>query len=438
MDAKTSQMHVKASSHDGEIRRFQCQTSFEVLDSTVRRLFLIPTGQALTLKYLDDENDYCIVSSQLELDYALSLPTNCLKLTLSTVKAPVPASSETPTEAKPKCGGQWQQHLENRLAWINSKLEQPDLPAHKREKLTARKQWIEAKIANKAENGTGEQCHGRFWKQYQRGPHPPHQFNMGIPPTNPGCQWAGSPHPSGPWAVPHHQPFGPFDGVHQQPFGAWAVPPPHQPFGPFDGVQQHPQACWGARGGMRGCNNQANIEQRLNWIKMKLERPDLPQHKVERLNARKEMLQAKLNALQNQSTPQTPSSPDQACGMPGGPRCGLKIENRLAWVQMKLDQPNLPPHKIEKLTRRKEFLQAKLEQKKTSAVDQQTPTTPAARTTPTPAPVGGHLQAKLDWINIKLQQPNLPPHKFERLTNRKKMIEAKLAQQQGNCGVGRS
>jgi len=409
----TNTMHVKAAL-DGEIRRFQCQTSFDVLDSTVRRLFLIPTGQVMTMKYLDDESDYCIVSTQLELDYALSLPTTCLKLTLATQKTQAPASQapEGPKEVvsaenpPQKPAGWWQQHLENRLSWITQNLEQPDLPPHKREKLVARKQWIEAKIAQRgaaAETGgqTEQPTHPPFWR-FHPGP-------WGVPPHH-------SPH-VGPWGMPHP--------------GPWGVPTPHHPphLGPWgapDIAYAHPPPVfvggWGGRcGGMRG----GKLENRLNWINAKLEQPNLPQQKVERLTARKEMLQAKLNAQQQQ---QQAGTPGQQTPAPCGP-WQQRIENRLAWITVKLEQPNLPPHKIEKLKRRKEFLQAKLEKSAN-----QTPTTPASGQCATPAP-GGFLQTKLDLINFKLQQPNLPPQKLEGLTNRKQMIEAKLAQQ--GCGGGR-
>jgi len=207
--------------------------------------------------------------------------------------------------------------LENRLAGINAKLEQPDLPPHKKEALLNRKQMLEAKLEQQ-KNGETPMKNGR--------------------------------------------------GAH--------------------------------------------LENRLAWITAKLSQPDLPKEKVEKLTARKQFLEAQLQ--QADATPQDAT----ACHF------NHNLESRLAWIRTKLEQPDLPPHKVEKLTRRLEMLEAKAEEQKACA--------------PTDAPQGrwtGRLEAKLAMVDAQLADPNLPEHKREKLLASKEWIQTKLQAKQTGCAA---
>jgi len=186
-------------------------------------------------------------------------------------------NGETPT-----CKGRGA-HLENRLAWINAKLSQPDLPKEKVEKLTKRKEFLEAQI------------------------------------NNPQATDATTPR----------------DGSHFQ------------------------------RGRCGGPGNH-NLEQRLAWINAKLEKPDLPAHKVEKLTRRKEMLEAKMEARKNGT-----ETEQQQCPWTG------RLEARIAMLDAKLQQQNLPEHKKEKFLAKKAWLEAKLKAKQAAGTDMP-PMTPGA------------------------------------------------------------
>jgi hypothetical protein len=186
-------------------------------------------------------------------------------------------NGETPT-----CKGRGA-HLENRLAWINAKLSQPDLPKEKVEKLIKRKEFLEAQI------------------------------------NNPQATDATTPR----------------DGSHFQ------------------------------RGRCGGPGNH-NLEQRLAWINAKLEKPDLPAHKVEKLTRRKEMLEAKMEARKNGT-----ETEQQQCPWTG------RLEARIAMLDAKLQQQNLPEHKKEKFLAKKAWLEAKLKAKQAAGTDMP-PMTPGA------------------------------------------------------------
>jgi len=166
------------------------------------------------------------------------------------------------------------------------------------------------------------------------------------------------------------------------------------------------------------------LENRLAGISAKLQQPDLTPEKKERLLSRKQMLEAKLEQRKTgdhcQTKPEREFPKKLHCG-----RAGANLENRLAWINAKLAQPDLPKEKVEKLTQRKQFLEAQLKQA----------TPQDAEACPPRGRCGGfgnhNLENRLAWIKTKLEQPDLPPHKVEKLTHRKEMLEAKLAQKNG-------
>jgi len=154
------------------------------------------------------------------------------------------------------------------------------------------------------------------------------------------------------------------------------------------------------------------LENRLAGINAKLEQPDLGPTKKESLLKRKQMLEAKLEQQKNGETPTCKGR-------------GAHLENRLAWINAKLSQPDLPKEKVEKLTKRKEFLEAQLNnpQQATDATPQDACHFARGRCG---GPGNHNLEQRLAWINTKLEQPNLPAHKVEKLTRRKEMLEAKI------------
>jgi len=104
-----------------------------------------------SLRYLDDENDLCTISNQLELDYAVSHSSPLrLKVTkfdskkstaveeVLTTPAPVPVQKASPTPRE--------QFLKEKLIFIQSTLENPDLPPHRVENLNRRKARLESKL----------------------------------------------------------------------------------------------------------------------------------------------------------------------------------------------------------------------------------------------------------------------------------------------------
>jgi len=229
--------------------------------------------------------------------------------------------------------------LENRLAKINAKLEQPDLPPEHKERLLKFKQMLEAKLEQQ-KNGDCPKKHGR--------------------------------------------------GAH--------------------------------------------LENRLAWINTKLAQPDLPKEKVEKLTQRKQFLEAKLQQQATDATPQDAACPRGRCGGPGN----HNLENRLAWIKTKLEQPNLPPHKVERLTHRKEMLEAKLAQKNdcTSAAPAETECQWKQRGARAGCGAGRlTLEAKIAMLDEKLQRPDLPEHKREKFVARKAWLQQKLQAQQAGAAT---
>jgi hypothetical protein len=189
-------------------------------------------------------------------------------------------------------------------------------------------------------------------------------------------------------------------------------------------LAENPDAEVGMPAWKQGCG----LENRLAGINAKLQKPDLTPEKKERLLSRKQMLEAK---LEQRKTGDHCQFPKQERGCPKKMHCGpagANLENRLAWINAKLAQPDLPKEKVEKLTQRKQFLEAKLQQQQATPQDAASPRGRSGGS-------GNNLENRLAWIKTKLEQPDLPPHKVEKLTHRKEMLEAKLAQKNGSAAT---
>jgi len=107
---KTS-VHIKAQ-HNDEFRRFSLSTLvFSSLESTVRTVFSIPSDTLFKVKYLDDEKDWVLFSSDSELQHAVDLSTSPLRL-LVVLPEDTPAKKQEVKPVEPTsepfcCRGKW-------------------------------------------------------------------------------------------------------------------------------------------------------------------------------------------------------------------------------------------------------------------------------------------------------------------------------------------
>jgi hypothetical protein len=246
-----SMIHIKAH-YNGNIRRFQSQADWSALLKNLQVLFQIDQSLPVKVQYRDDENDMCTISTQMELESAIS---DCSLLRLFLTTAPTePARPVIQTAQSCKsfpCA---------RLSAIKT-----DCPQFE-ERLNRRKSMFEARMAQQA-----SPCNE------QRARWPRHVSNDSVA------------------------------------------------FGPA-----------------------AHLER----INKALEDPELPAQRREKLLSKKAWIEQK---LQKNSTPEAAPSaavPEQATPHRG---CGRNAAFRLAKIQSKLSEPNLPPHRVEKLTQKKAF-----------------------------------------------------------------------------------
>jgi len=159
------------------------------------------------------------------------------------------------------------------------------------------------------------------------------------------------------------------------------------------------------------CRPFPGLQFRLERINQKLANTELPPHRVQMLQMKKAMIEER---LKNQQNPQV--------GAPAHP-CGP--EARLAWIQMKLSNPNLPPQCAERLNRKKMMLEEKIKMKQAN---------------PEVANNQGcwGLEARLAWIQKRLADPSLPPQKAEKLIAKKARIEEKMKMVQGLHAQGQN
>jgi len=343
-------IHIKAH-YNGNIRRFQSQSEWSVLLKHLQELFQIDASLPVKVQYRDDENDLCTITTQMELESAapsgsllrlfLSVPvapacpvtqtSQCRKpfprarlsvIKLESVpsrcdrrKSMIEATQQTTPcfERKAKC---WGRHASTdpavfgpaaRLERINQFLEQPDLPAQRRERLLLKKAMLEEKIQNRSS------------------PAPATPESSAVPDT----------------AEPLWGPAKRLAKI-QERLNQPNLPPHcaerlnHQKARIEERMNQCPKS------ERRSCKGPAA---RLEMIQLKLADPNLPPHRVEKLNLKKAMLEA----WAKQQT-----APGSACSPLSRP------ELRLAWINKKLVSGNLPPRCVERLTAKKAMLEEKV------------------------------------------------------------------------------
>jgi hypothetical protein len=151
---------------------------------------------------------------------------------------------------------------------------------------------------------------------------------------------------------------------------------------------------------------------RLERINKFLEEPDLPAQKREKLLMKKAWLEEKIQNRSSQAT-----SP---CAVPDNAEPIWGPARRLAKIQERLNQPNLPPHCVERLN----FQKARIEERMNKCPKTEIPCF--------------RPESCLERVTLKLANPNLPPHKVEKLTLKKAMLEESLKQQSDPATAGLS
>jgi len=245
-------IHIKAH-YNENIRRFQSQADWSVLLSHLQELFQIDASLPVKVQYRDDENDLCTITTQMELESAITADCSLLRLFLSVPLATIRPVSQS---CKP--------FPRARLSAI--KIES-DMPSRCAERLNRRKSMIEA-------TQQSAPC-------FERKAH-----------------------------------------------------------------------CWGRR----ASNDQVVFDPvaRLERVNKFLEQPDLPAQRRERLLLKKAMLEK----FQNSPAPSQASPvavPDTAEPFWGPAR-------RLAKIQERLNQPNLPPQCAERLNQQKARIEERMNQ----------------------------------------------------------------------------
>lgn len=143
-------VHVKIQ-YQEEIRRFSCEPVFSLLEQTVRTLFCIADTVSYVLKYTDEDGDLCTISTQLELDYAVSHVTPLrLKVISKAVQSLPPCDGvplcRTSTEGSNFVLMTKEKMIQNKLLGIKALLEQPGLPPQRVENLMKRRQILESRL----------------------------------------------------------------------------------------------------------------------------------------------------------------------------------------------------------------------------------------------------------------------------------------------------
>jgi len=382
-------------------------------------LFHIDQSLPVKIQYRDDENDMCTISTQMELESAIS---DCSLLRLIITTTPVviqttqscksfPCARLSAIKTNPECPSErfnrrksmfearmaqqqaspcherraryWPRRASNdpvvfgpaaHLERINKALEDPDLPAQRRERLLLKKAWVEQKLNASPSaavpeparpRGCGKNAAFRLAKIQAKLSEP------NLPPHRVEKLTAKKAFLE--------------EKLRQSP----EVASDCRPF-PGD-----------------------HLQARLARINQKLENTDLPPHRAQMLQWKKAMLEEKLKNSQN---PQV-GSPCSPCGP----------EARLAWINMKLSNPNLPPQCLERLTRKKMMLEEK--------VKSQNAQPEVAKNS-----FGGcwGLEARLAWIQKRLADTSLPPEKVEKLNTKKARIEEKMEMMQGLQAQGQN
>jgi len=94
-------VHIKAQ-HSDEFRRFSLpEVTFESLETMLRSLFSIPS-EPIKVKFLDDENDWILISSDMEFQHAVELSTSPLRIQITLYgQTPTPVPAPVQPEVPP-------------------------------------------------------------------------------------------------------------------------------------------------------------------------------------------------------------------------------------------------------------------------------------------------------------------------------------------------
>jgi len=163
------------------------------------------------------------------------------------------------------------------------------------------------------------------------------------------------------------------------------------------------------------------------------------------INTKKIKFEVRLEAVQKNQCSVDSAQPHQRPA-----HCGP--EARLAFISKILEQADLSPEKVQKLTRKKEKLQQRLKQKSESTVSEEPkichprPHGHCARRwneRPTKTEetdwtnncgfFGFGPFAKLEMIQNLLENPDLSPEKRERLMHKKEILQNRIEERQNHC-----
>jgi len=205
---KKTPVHIKAQ-HNDEFRRFSLHDlTFASLDSMLRTLFNITSD--IKVKFLDDEKDWILISSDSELQHAVEISTSPIRIqvTLPLVgKAPVasvPLNTQTKVGAAPEgseeqfscqkrgcrrgmgrggCGkgpmlsdeervALKTARITGRISAFETALLEPSLPSDRARAITWRLEHLKSKLEKikSAPQGEGLQEFGRPWRRGPGGP----------------------------------------------------------------------------------------------------------------------------------------------------------------------------------------------------------------------------------------------------------------------------
>jgi len=198
----------------------------------------------------------------------------------------------------------------------------------------------------------------------------------------------------------------------------------------------------------RKCRGRKNLSDRLIAIDQALSNPNLPPKRMERLQQQK----SKLEALNSEVAPVVVSQAPKA--VPLVPlRCAEAPKviplvplrgpaARLNAIEKILAQPNLKPHRLEKLQEKKSKLEEIISEREAK-------NSPAPAVLP-PAPQVVALvplrgargpEARLAAITKMMESTDLPAHRLQKLMNQKSMIEQRILDRadfsEKKCGRGR-
>jgi len=209
-------VHIKAQ-HNDEYRRFSLQElTFASLDSTLRTLFHITSD--IKVKFLDDEKDWILISSDPELLYAIAISTSPIRIQVTLVgNGPVASVPQTAPEASEEqysfpmrgcrrgmgrggCGRgpmlSEQERLALKTARITARISafetallEPSLPSDRARAITWRLDHLKSKLEKlkstptNESQGEGQEEHGRPWRRGPPGCENMGHFPCGEPPA---------------------------------------------------------------------------------------------------------------------------------------------------------------------------------------------------------------------------------------------------------------